>query len=278
MNDSGQKVEIGIGWERHNRIHFDDIVVNYEKSRWDYPTELFNDVINYQGGKSKMSLEIGAGTGKATAPFLDARYDVTAVELGANMSAFLRDKFKGNRNFSVITASFEDAILEDNCYDLIYSASAFHWVDPKIGCPKVFSLLKNGGTFALFRSNVDSYQSESLYEDIEEQYEKHYFKPYKKPIRTPRDEQFGPSSILRGYGFEGLEDYGFTDIFTKLYDVTLTYDADKYIALQDTMSDHRSLPEDDRTALYSGIKDVIIRHGGIIEVNHFFQLYMGRKP
>ena len=35
------------GWERENRVIFDDIVVKYDKVRWDYPVELFSDVIKY---------------------------------------------------------------------------------------------------------------------------------------------------------------------------------------------------------------------------------------
>jgi len=52
-----------MGWERENRVIFDDIVVNYDKSRWDYPGELFEDVSKYSQTDSKIALEIGAGTG-----------------------------------------------------------------------------------------------------------------------------------------------------------------------------------------------------------------------
>ena len=159
------------GWERHNRKHFDEIVVNYDKARWDYPGELINDIIKYGKNEScRKALEIGAGTGKATAPFLEAGYNVTAVEIGANMASFLRDKFKEYKDFNVITAAFEDASLEDGSYDLIYAASAFHWVDADIGCPKVFRLLKDGGTFALFRNNFIPSVGEALYEEIQTVY------------------------------------------------------------------------------------------------------------
>ena len=44
------------------------------------------------------------------------------------------------------------------------------------------------------------------------------------------------------------------------------------------MSDHRSLPENDRKGLYTGIKEIILKHGGLYKVKYFYQLYMGRKP
>lgn len=45
------------GWERNNRMIFDEIVMNYDKIRWGYPDELFADVIRYSGpGKGKKPL------------------------------------------------------------------------------------------------------------------------------------------------------------------------------------------------------------------------------
>ena len=77
---------------------------------------------------------------------------------------------------------------------------------------------------------------------------------------------------------DSLEQYGFGEVIMKLYEASRTYGADEYIELLDTFSDHRSLPVDNRTALYEGIKEVILRHGGYHKVDYIFQLYMGRKP
>jgi len=270
-------VEIGPGWEREERKHFDEIVLNYEKSRWDYPDLLFKDVLKYnQAEPGKKAIEIGAGTGKVTAPFLDAGYVVTAVEMGQNMSDFLIEKYKGYKNFNVITSTFEDVKLENETYDLIYAASAFHWVESEIGCPKAYRLLKAGGTIALFRNSKFANKNEKLYEDIQEFYKEYYHKPYKPPEK--KGDLWSPREILRGYGFENLTDYGFTDISTTLYEADISRTADEYIALMDTMSDHRSLPDNDRESLYAGIKNAINNHGGEITNTHVFQLYMGKKP
>ena len=87
------------GWERDNRTHFDEIVVNYDKARWEYPLQMYEDIFKYSGSsKGKKAIEIGPGTGKATTPILDAGYDVTAVELGANMAEFLTEKYKEHKN------------------------------------------------------------------------------------------------------------------------------------------------------------------------------------
>jgi len=62
------------------------------------------------------------------------------------------------------------------------------------------------------------------------------------------------------------------------FDSAHIYTADEYIALLNTMSDHISLPTNNREALESGIRNAILRHGNIYKVNSVFQLYMGRKP
>jgi len=282
--------EPGTGWEREKRKHFDEIVLNYDRIRPDYPEALFADVLQYAGckdaeryhsgfGKGKRALEIGAGTGKATAPFLDAGYDVTAVEIGANMAGFLKERFKEHPDFRVIQSAFEDAALTESGYDLIYAASAFHWVDAEIGCPKVLSLLKSGGTFALFRYYALPAPGDALYEEIQGVYEKHYYDHYhtnERPVWKTGEAFWSPRELAKAFGFESMETVGFRDISMKLYNGSRTYSREEYIQFLDTMSDHRSLPEENRAALYAGVGDAIGRYGGQHTLPYVYQLYMGR--
>ena len=267
------------GWERENRTHFDEIVFEYDAVRPSYPAELFADALAYAGpGQGKKALEIGAGTGKATAPFLNAGFEVTAVEPSENMTAFLLEKYR-DRDFSAVTSIFEDAPLEDNAYDLICAASAFHWVDASIGCPKAYRLLKPGGVFALMRYNEPGCKS-TLNDEIRAVYDKHYMTFYtsKKWLPNISKEAYRtPYEIKRGYGFEDMGYYGFTDISMKLYEATMTFNAEEYLAFKATMADIRGLPECNRAALFAGIKEAIQRHDGVHTIEHVFQLYMGRK-
>jgi len=269
------------GWERRKRVHFDEIVEKYDKVRPGFPAALFEDIFKYNApGNGRKALEIGAGTGKATAPFLTAGYDVSAVEIGVNMTEFLRERFKEYKNFDVINAAFEDASLEKGGYDLVYAACAFHWVDAEIGCPKVFNLLKNNGVFALFRHSALPANGEELYEAVQAVYEKHYYTYYKtqtRPVRIPIGEFYKAGEVKRGFGFEDLRIYGFQDVKMKLYEETRTFGADEYITYLDTNSDHRSLPEENRVALYAGVEEAITKHGGRFTVDYVFQLYMGRR-
>lgn len=269
----------GTGWELEKRTHFDEITLNYDKIRPEYLSDMFKDVMNhFVSDKRINALEIGAGTGKATKPFLDAGYDVTAVEIGTNMAEFLVKKFKEYNNFKVIVSAFEDAVLEENKYDLIYAASAFHWVKAEIGCPKMFRLLKSGGVVALFRYNTISVDGDELEAQIQSVYNKYYLSYYTSKKRLPNKPKAAfrePSEIFRGYGFEDLGDYGFKDVSLNMYDAEIIYSADDHIALLDTLADHRNLPESNKTALYDGVKEVIIKHGGYYKVDYVFQSYIG---
>jgi len=266
------------GWEREYREHFDAIVDTYDKIRPSYPSAIFTDIAEYCGANAgKTALEIGAGTGKATADMLDAGYDVMAVELGADMSAFLRERFGERDDFRVITSAFEDAQLPTNAFDLVYAASAFHWIDAEVGCPKVLRILRDGGTLAMFRYNAPPADGDALYEEMQEAYKRFFHQPYKRPQRITETEYSSPAGIHKGFRCEPLENYGFRDVTMKFYYNSRTFTTDEYIMMLDTFSDHIVLPDDDRAALYAGVRSAIERHGGRITVDYAFQLYMARK-
>ncbi len=46
---------------------------------------------------------------------------------------YAKKKFEEYKNFSVITDKFENVDFPNSEYDLVYSASAFHWVPEDIG-------------------------------------------------------------------------------------------------------------------------------------------------
>lgn len=260
--------------EHERRNHFDEIAVLYDRIRPDYPHKLLADVLQYAGLDAGASvLEIGAGTGKATSFFLNAGYCVAAVEPGVNMAEILRKRFCGNAGFSVINENFEDISINNGSCNLIYAATAFHWVDANVGCPKAFQLLKQGGAFAVFRYNVAQKKGTGLHKDIQAVYENYFAKQ-----EESEQNLWNSSETKKAFGFEGLQQYGFIDIAMKSYTSSQTFNSDEYVAMLRTFPDHESLPPADRVTFYKGIKEAIAKHGGAIEVGYLFRLYMGRKP
>ncbi|PWM43735.1 MAG: hypothetical protein DBX47_06795 [Clostridiales bacterium] len=170
---------------------------------------MFDDILAFcRQSNNKKAVEIGAGTGKATSPFLDKGLDVTAIDISENMSAFLKKRFSGNEKFNVITSTFEDVKLSNDSYDLIYAASAFHWVDAEIGCPKAFDLLKKDGVIALFRYNIIAKVGDTVFEQMQKAYEKYYYSFYtsnNRPIKKTKKDLIKPSEIFISFRFEDLK-------------------------------------------------------------------------
>lgn len=133
---------------------FDIQAQQYEKMRPEYVPELYEDIFKYISiDESSNVVEVGIGGGQATLPFLKTGCRLTAVEYGENLAELCREKFAEFPNFSVITTKFEDIEYDHNACDLVYSASAFHWILEEVGYTKVFNMLKSGGVFARFANH-----------------------------------------------------------------------------------------------------------------------------
>jgi len=116
----------------------------------DYPEELITAIINKTNltAGSKL-LEIGAGSGKATALFADFGFEILCIEPSANMAKKGSERFK-DKNIKYIVSPFEDYSEPPEYFDVIIAAQAFHWISQPIGYEKCSRALKKGGYLALF--------------------------------------------------------------------------------------------------------------------------------
>lgn len=81
----------------------------YERVRPSYPKALIDDVISLSDLPNEgRILEIGCGTGKATALFAGKGYSLDCLDIGENLAAIAADKFKDLDNVHVSVSSFED--------------------------------------------------------------------------------------------------------------------------------------------------------------------------
>lgn len=255
---------------------FDTVASAYEKMRPGYVDELYNAIFEYIPiGEHSSAVEVGIGGGQATPPILQTGCTLTAVEYGENFSELCRKKFADFPKFSVITGKFENAELGENKYDLVYSASAFHWVPEEIGYPKAFSMLKSGGAFARFANHpYRDKRAPDLSEEIDRLYDMYYYKFHnkKREVLTEYSEKQAEERA------SVAEKYGFTDIRYALFHRTRRFSAAEYIALLGTYSDHIAIDEWIRTEFFGGIENAINRHGGAITVYDTIDLQLARKP
>lgn len=121
----------------------------YDRARPGYPLALFDDLAELTGiGPGCRVLEIGCGTGKATVPLAERGCRIVAVELGEQMAALARRTLAGFPGVEVVTCAFEDWPLPDEPFDLVFCATAFHWIDPAVRVAKSADALRIGGALA----------------------------------------------------------------------------------------------------------------------------------
>jgi SAM-dependent methyltransferase len=138
----------------------------YEDTRPDYPMWIF-DHLRECGAlvDGTPTLEIGAGTGKATRHLLDyGANPLTIVEPDTRLAGLLGMVVDASpAHCRVVHESFEDVVLSDNQFDLIAAATAFHWIEPTSGLRKIKRLLRRDGFVALFWNVLGDLDKEDLF-------------------------------------------------------------------------------------------------------------------
>ncbi len=254
---------------------FDTVASTYEKLRPGYVEELYREIFDYITiNENSNVVEVGSGGGQATAPMLKTGCRLTAVEYGEQFSELLKDKFKEYEKFSVITGKFEDTEFPENAFDLVFSASAFHWVPEKQGYEKVFSMLKTGGVFARFANHpYRAKGNPALADEMDEIYDKYYNKYYNKKrgiITEYSEEQAKDRAMI-------ANKYGFTDIRYALFYRERIFSAKEYVELLGTYSDHIAMEENIRMEFFTKIEEAINKHGGTIHIYDTMDLQLARK-
>jgi cyclopropane fatty-acyl-phospholipid synthase-like methyltransferase len=244
---------------------YDTIPDKFDKWRPRYCDELFTDVIEYAKLDSgKTALEIGPGTGQATEPILKTGCSYLAIELGEHLAKYTKNKFRLYKNFHIINADFETYNFGQQKFDLVYSATTIQWIPEKIGFPKVYNVLKSGGSFAMMMTQTDfKSQNEVLYSKIQEVYDK-YFHP--------------ETEYTCKLAYSNVVNYGFVDFECRHYHKTREYSADEFISWTIIQASQLTLLEPYKSEFIAGIRDAILSFGDRITLLDDIILYLARKP
>jgi len=237
------------------RTTFNSSAGQYERIRPGYPEALIDDVIHLSaippGGQI---LEIGCGTGKATERFALRGYAMLCLEIGADLAAVALRKLRDSTNVQIVVSSFEDWESGGRLFDLVIAATSFHWIDPAIAYVKSAAVLKPGGSLAVFW-NRQIRRDEGFFLRVQDVYRSSA--PSIGSAAIHPDNYSGEPSALFG------------DPVVRSYPWAVKYSTKEYIDLLSTYSDHISLPEVERSNLFSGIADLIDREYGGRVVRHY---------
>jgi len=132
-----------------NRAGFEQAAERYDALRSGYPEELLSYLVeNARLIPGSRVLEVGCGTGQLTRSLVGRGFNIIAIDPAPSMIAVARQRLSIDRVDFRIT-NFEDFESPQSEFDLIVSATAFHWVDPGIGWGKSARLMRAGGWLAL---------------------------------------------------------------------------------------------------------------------------------
>lgn len=111
-----------------NKTEYNSKAELYHKYRWDYSPSAIDYILKtLRVDKSRVLLDIGAGTGKLTKHFTRYIEKIYAVEPDSNMFAILKDEL--NDVISLKRYSHYMPEIPNNKVDVIVAAHALHWFD-----------------------------------------------------------------------------------------------------------------------------------------------------
>ena len=219
------------------RTTFNTAPTLYEDIRPGYPEKLIRDVVDLSGLKAHSRiLEVGCGTGKATQSFAERGYELVCLDIGADLLTVARKRLKKFPNVSLVEQAFEEWKPKRK-FDLVISATAFHWVDPKVRYLRASEALESQGFLAVF-SNQHVRKKEGFFAEVQNLYDRYYL-----PLTVSRP--------MHATNFPGVE--AFHSPVRRVYPWTQTYSSEQYIKLLSTYSDHIALPDKNRSLLFDGI-------------------------
>jgi SAM-dependent methyltransferase len=246
-----------MGSER--RLVFGEVAELYHRHRPGYPEQLVDDLIDLadlDGGEAV--LEVGAGTGKATAMFAARGIPVLAVEPSEEMARVARRTRAAHAIVRIERSDFETWEPAGRTFPLVFSAQAWHWVQQPAGYAKAASVLLPGGVLAAFWNRPHWARSElraallSAYEQTAPELAAHDG-PLHPGRSYPEAEENWEEAIAAADGLTGAR--------IRHYQWTQEYSADAYVALLNTHSAVRVLDEERRAALLAAVADTITAHG-----------------
>lgn len=251
----------------------------YERARPGYSASLVDDVLAYlgrggPGARGVRSLEVGAGTGKATVAFAERGVRVRALEPDPAMAAIAERKCAGFPGVRIERTSLEDWVLERRAFDLVFSGQAWHWVRPEVRLPRAAAALVPGGCVALFWHRMQWAEDDPVRDALGECYRRLAPALHAAhggfPSLTPRKlEEDAYRELAASAAFGG--------VVVHQHPWQAELDAAQFVELLASQSEHRLLPDAERDRLLTGVRRTVVDLGGSITLTWSTSLVLGRR-
>lgn len=142
--------------ERYGQV-FGSVAEEYDRERRSHPPELVDGALRAAGlTEGDRVLEVGCGTGLLTEALVARGLIVEAIDPGAEMVRRARRRVGPDAAVTFTVGRFEDVELAAGRYPAIFSASAWHWLDPAVSWRRAHDVLTVGGRLCLISNFATS--------------------------------------------------------------------------------------------------------------------------
>jgi len=239
----------------------------YDRARPTYPEVIFDDLARLAGLEpGSRVLEIGPGTGKATAELVRRGYAVTGIELSPDLAEVAR------RNVplaEIEVGDFDTWEPREASFDAICAFAAFHWIAPELRYSKTTRLLRPGGALAVIHGpHVLLDDGDPFFVEVQEDYDAVVPHPDNGPPPPPDSAEGWTDDFRQSGVFERVDE--------RRHLHPLIYTADGFVALLGTFSDNLALPAEQRDELFRRIHTrIAARPSGTVTEHHLLVLTVG---
>lgn len=255
------------------RLVFGEVADLYDRHRPTYPQPLIDDLAALASDGSR-ALEVGAGTGKATRLMAARGVRILAVEPSAEMAQIARTSTAGSGRVTVVESDFESVDLDGETFGLVYSAQAWHWIDPHRRYELARAALAEGGWLAVFW-NRPAWRDSPLRRALSEVYRE--IAPTMAAEGPLHPDNPSPDrEIDEHWDTEIASAAALTDPATREYRWSLAYDGPSFAGMLDTVSEVRLLSAATRDRLLDGVRTTVAAHGDELVMPMVTRLYLAR--
>ena len=252
---------------------FDKFAKTYDEVRPRYPIQLYKDIQSFCGISSQTNLlEIGTGSGIATKEIAKLKARIITVEPGDNLVEVAKQNLSGYQNIQFICDTFENCDFKGRQFDIILSATTFHWLERDSKYYDCYRYLKDNGILVLYWNSFCR-ENSPIMREIDEVYARNLSATYERKSDVNR----GVLDKVIKREQELIQSEYFYISALKRYRTEYQYDSDSYVALLNTYPKIIKLSSEVRNKFLAEIKEVIIKNGNQITIPILTSLYICRK-
>ena len=238
--------------DRARALAFGSVAELYDRARPSYPAAAVDYILGLVDSPRTV-VEVGCGTGKATALLTARGLDVTAIEPHPAMAALAA---RNAPSATMVTTAFEDWGGPPAAVDLVVAAQSWHWVDPAVGNAKVAALLRPGGAFAVM-ANLPRDGAVDIADLLRPAYE------------SVVPGLFDATGMLHWDGAMVEPPAPHFDVLEPWHvDWDDPIDAERYVELMQSHSEYPLLPPGTLTRLVDAVRTAVHESGGVVTMRY----------